>query len=190
MIFKFDGIMSHIPVLDHIFKLKEPKEVLEFGTGDHSTRYFVQEGAVLTSIESQSEECFHKAQSINSNSIYLPNPDIVLNYANRLQKKWDLIFIDNNLELRWQLIDILQKNTDIIIAHDSEQAQYNYHSCTLQPGWVMFDMVLFRPWSLVITKNEDIINSFKKTWPCWFYDTPANKHYLSRKGERELAGKK
>jgi hypothetical protein len=186
MIFKFDGIMSHIPILDYAFSIIDPKEVLEFGTGDFSTKYFVERGCVLTSIESQSEEWFHKAQSINPNSIYLPDPKIVLNYAERLKKKWDLIFIDNDLESRWQLIDRLQKNTDTIISHDSEQSQYNFHSCSLEPGWVMFDMVLFRPWSIVVTKNEKIIEGFKKKWPCWFYDTPADKNYLSRKGERAL----
>jgi len=178
--------MSHIPVLDRVFNTVNPKEVLEFGTGDFSTRYFVERGCVLTSIETQNEQWFDSSQKINPNSLYLPDHDQVLNYASRLSGKWDMIFVDNDVELRWQLLDRLQKNTDIIVSHDSEQSQYNFHAVTLQPGWVMFDMVLFRPWSLVITCNQAVIESFKKHWPCWFYDSPADKNYLSRSGEREL----
>jgi hypothetical protein len=175
MILRFDGYGSHILVLGEICNNRPIKKVLEFGPGDYSTHFFVEtQKANLISIESGSIDWYHKAKEINPNTLWMPDTQEVLAWAERLEEQFDLIFVDTLNDIRWQLVNRLQKNTHFVVVHDTEQSQSCFHFCDLQKGFCYADFLLHRPWTGVFTDDKEMMDILIKKHPGCFY--PDQEH--------------
>jgi hypothetical protein len=181
MITRFDGYGSHTLLLDEIFRARSIKKVLEFGVGEYSTTFFERDkGINLTSIESESFEWLTKMKDIKPDIVWMPDLDEVLRWADNLAEMYDLIFIDTVNDIRWKLIDRLQKNTRIVVVHDTEQSNFQYDLCTIRNGFCFTDFVLFRPWTGVFTDDIEMLDILKKNNPFISYtDFNRDKIYIN-----------
>lgn len=117
---------THLPVLQEIFKTRKIKDVLEFGCGMFSTKFFVESGCNVTSIEMQHKEWFDKVSA--------EFPDIKLYLALgpmawkgiKLFRRYDLIFVDGHGDSRPDCMMWAKDHTDLIIAHDTEDGYYKW----------------------------------------------------------------
>ena len=182
MILRFDGYGSHALIIGEICGNRSIKKVLEFGPGDNSTRFFVDQKAKLLSIESGSLEWYNKAKIINPITLWMPDQAEVLTWAERLEESFDLILIDTLNELRWQLVNRLQKNTHYVVIHDTEQSNSSYHLADLKEGFVYADFVMHRPWTGVFTDDMEMLDILMKKHPSIFYknqDSFIDKFYIN-----------
>lgn len=114
---------SHLPVLKLLYSIKPFKNVLEFGCGNYSTKYFLEVCDHVTSIENMSLEWFNKINSeITSSKL-----NISYKYADESSKwmknnkqTYDLIFVDG-IELngeRENCVNASFNKSPIIAIHD------------------------------------------------------------------------
>jgi len=125
---------SHQPVLIHMLNTITEGDVLEFGMGDNSTPLMHticgKQNRKLCSVDTNKEwsEKFENYEN-ESHEIYRINVDLI-RYSYEIfavfQNKYSIVFIDNEpADLRQPFIDLISKNADYIIVHDSEEIALN-----------------------------------------------------------------
>jgi hypothetical protein len=168
---------SHVPILEKIFELVPTiKTVLEFGTGDYSTSFFMKRECKLLSVESQSYEWYEKMKQVNPNIKWIPDVKDLID-SSEILGDFDLIFVDTIADLRWQLVEGLQNHTNIIVVHDSEQPFYQYNLIHLKPNFKYIDITLHRPWAGVFTDNDDLYEALEGAFPHRSVDYMSDKTY-------------
>ena len=180
MIVKFDGYGSHLLILDEIFKNRPIKKVLEFGPGSSSTPFFREEKKVeLVSIESESPEWYEKVKVFNPSVKWIATAPGLLGFADNLNERFDMVLVDTVNDLRWHLINRVQRVSNIIVAHDTEQSLLLYELGDLKEGFYYADFVLHRPWTGVYTNDLELMNILKRKHPYVSYDNfKRDKIYL------------
>lgn len=113
---------SHLPILRSVIASVQPKRILEFGAGLHSTPLFVKSGATVLSIESDPD--WRKAIAWECAS-----PNLVLRPELRTAKAadFDLIFIDDgeSAQQREKTIrHVLSQPHPVVVIHDAEVPEY------------------------------------------------------------------
>lgn len=175
-----DGYGSHLPVLSILHTEVEFRNVLEYGGGDYSTKFFNSCGAVVTTVESQDIEWYGKiAKSGWSDAVWMPDHEKVVSIAKSTKIKYDIIMIDTHQDIRARLVAAHVDNTDIIVMHDTETALYQADKVEIE-GWYYADFVLHRPWTGVWVKDEKLLDMLCKQIPSMRYDTMEHKIYLKQ----------
>jgi len=157
---------SHVEVLNDIVNTFKTKNVLEFGCGDHSTTELVNNPLTthVTSIEMNNLSWFERVgQRFKDNSKYkiLLKLGTVegVEWMKENTNKYDLIFMDGHGDARIEVINAAVKNTDLILAHDTEAPSYRWHLVNKQlPGWCWIDIKTYYPWTSVFTNRQDVID--------------------------------
>lgn len=154
-----NSIETHLPVLKKLFQITEINTVLEFGTGIHSTPFFIEKCKKVTSIEMQSKSWFDKV----SNQFKDPKFRPILKlgpYAYKelhLESFYDLIFVDGHGESRWDVTNNSFEKTNIIVIHDTQEKSYNWNKINKPENWIRKDIKDFSVWTTVLTNNREII---------------------------------
>lgn len=159
-----DGFGSHLPLLEEIFKLKKINSVLEFGMGDFSTDFFVNNCSDVTSIEMQTEEWFHKTYEkykdhANWKGVLCLGPQ---EFKTLSYKKIDLCFVDGHGDSRPDCINHMQTYSDIFVAHDTETFTYYWGRILFFKKMYSFQYTKFRPYTTVWSSDEEFINELRK----------------------------
>ena len=160
-----NGFASHLPLLAEIFKLKQINSVLEFGCGDYSTEFFVNNCKEVTSIEMQEESWFLKISERYKN---FPNWKGILCLGSlkfkelNIYKKIDLCFVDGHGDSRPDTINLIQPYTDIIVAHDTETFTYYWGRIMFYKKMYEFQYTKFRPYTTVWSSDFNFINELSK----------------------------
>lgn len=180
---KYDGYGSHIPILELVRKHIDYKNILEFGGGDFSTRYFKGiPGASVSTIETQNYDWYCKVSQINPNTLWIPDHANVIKHLIDLLSinTYDLIFLDTHQDLRYKLASIAKDYCKVIVLHDSETSLYRYHEIPVDCTKLFWaDFILHRPWTSIYTKDKSVIEYVSKTIPCIMYDDFAGKLYTA-----------
>lgn len=157
-----DLYSTHLPFLEKIFSLIEkPNLVIEFGMGNYSTNFFIQNSNKVESIEMQSKEwydnMYEKFKTYDNWSPFMfIGPD---EYKKHNFLKPDLCFVDGHGNTRPECVNLMiDLGCPIIIAHDTETATYGWDRVN-QQNYKRYDFKKFDVWSSVWTINKNIINS-------------------------------
>lgn len=177
---RFDGYGSHIPVLETIRDLTDFKNILEFGGGDFSTKYFMSiPGAQVTTIETQNRDWYDHLLTINPNTLWMPDHDEVLEYAKRNQSR-DICLLDTHQDLRYKLAPIVREYSQITVMHDSETSLYKYDEIPMNDTEFLYaDFVIHRPWTGVMCKDRLLMQKLLYHVPGLLYNDFMYKIYLA-----------
>lgn len=160
-----DGVGSHLPLLEEIFKLKKIESVIEFGCGDFSTTFFVQNCPNVTSIEMQTEEWYRK---ISNQFKDAPNWKGVLCLGPHefsklnIYKKVDLCFVDGHGDSRPDVINFMQPYTNIFVAHDTETFTYYWGRIRFFKKMYEFQYKRHKPYSTIWSSDPLLIEELSK----------------------------
>jgi len=160
-----DGFGSHLPLLEEIFKLKKINNVIEFGCGDFSTPFFIQNCSSVTSIEMQTDEWFHKMSNQFKNS---PNWKGFLSIGPHeftrlnIYKKVDLCFVDGHGDSRPDVINFMQIYSDIFVAHDTETFTYYWGRINFFKTMYSFQYKKFSPCTTVWSSDPLLIEELSR----------------------------
>ena len=158
-------LMSHVDLLGKVIKQFDIKHVLEFGCGDCSTVFMMDESNIdhLTSVEMNNQSWYNK---LHDRYIDNDNYDIHLKlgttagieWMNETAKKYDLIFVDGHGDARPEVINDAVQYTDLILAHDTQQPTFRWYLVKKLPGWKWIDVKDHFPWTSVYTNRQDVID--------------------------------
>lgn len=178
---RFDGYGSHIPVLETIRSITNFSNILEFGGGDFSTKYFMSiPGARVTTIESQSRDWFEHLLTINPNTLWIPDHQEVIEYAQSFNQSRDIVLLDTHQDLRYKLAPIVRKYSMVTVLHDSETSLYKYDQIDMENGKYLFcDCVIHRPWTMVMCEYKELLMRVLNNIPGILYNNMDSKIYLA-----------
>ncbi len=144
---------SHLPILRTLFDMYPIDEVTELGTGLFSTKFFLSKGVKLRSIENDKKWIdqlktlcpnhaieHHDVTGLGITDQVIPPsmmPEIVKYYNSGF--KGNLLFVDQYTALRSLSIEMLHKNFDIIVFHDSEAKYYGYEKLKFSSEYKRID---------------------------------------------------
>jgi hypothetical protein len=113
----YKKIASHLPVLEFIYSIRPFYNVLEFGCGNYSTKYFDGICNNVTSIEMKSYEWYEKIKKeVKMADVKFMKIEEITNWINENNKYYDLIFVDGIN--RRECIDISFNKAPVIALHD------------------------------------------------------------------------
>lgn len=145
---------SMLPVLEHILKHAEIKEVLEFGPGDNSTPLFINSGCNLETVEMQSLDWYNKIkQDYKLAKTHYAEGAMrwkELHYKSR----YDLILVDGHMDSRPEVANWAKDRTDIIVIHDTEADYYGWDRLDFGEDWKRFDYTDIEPNTTVFYKTD------------------------------------
>lgn len=147
-----DPTATHLPVLEKLYQQYRFRKVLEFGCGLYSTRFFVEHGCVVTSIEMQSQDWFDKVKTA------LPAVDLRIALGpdawrnEKLEERYDLIFVDGHGDSRPECLEWAKYHTDLIVAHDTEHPYYCWDRAKMD-GFKKTIYDTLTPWTTVWERN-------------------------------------
>lgn len=157
-----DPYATHIEFIKEIYSvIDKPKNVIEFGCGNYSTEFLIENSENVISIEMQSEDWFNEIKAkLNHNlnwKIYsLIGPMTFLNIE--LPDIIDLAFVDGHGESRPECINhMMKKKCPIIIAHDTEERGYGWDR-VLSNHYHKFEFKKYNNWSTLWTTNTELYN--------------------------------
>ena len=134
---KLEGYETHLPVLKWLLDNFTIQTALEIGAGKASTGFLYGRGVKLMSAE-------HDMQWIrNLKGIYPHVHWIFLEFPltkeswSRLfrHRRFDLVFVDGQLESRVPAVQGAFHICDFIVAHDTEDARYGWDRINVPFGW-------------------------------------------------------
>jgi len=136
---KIDMYGSHLGMLKIIFKAFKIKTALEFGMGDHSTKFFLDQGCELFSVEQQNIEWFAKCnKKFGDNkkwaSLFLPFPEKIEDITYRINL--DFVFVDGHNLSRANCVNFMFGKCKLIAAHDFEKKRfYHWQNIIIPPDY-------------------------------------------------------
>lgn len=143
-----DATATHLPILEKMLEKHQYKKVLEFGCGLFSTKFFIDHGCDLISVEMQNEDWMHAVHS------HYPKADIRLALGPdawrelNLEGKYDMIFVDGHGDSRPECMEWAKDHTDLIIAHDTEHPYYRWWEADMS-GFNVTEYKDTPPWTTV-----------------------------------------
>lgn len=162
---------THLPILQCIADNMTCDTVFEFGMGNYSTKLFAERFKKVIAVEMQEEEWFKIIKKQN----FPPHVELhcalgqqpAIDILNSLQQKdkFSCIFVDGHGENRWQCINESFAKTDVIITHDTETPEYNWHLVKKPSHFTWIDIKQYNPWTSIITSNHDVIRFLSKNFP-------------------------
>ena len=153
---------SHLPVLKLIYSLRNYYNVLEFGCGNYSTKYFIYNCKNVTSIEMQNEQWFNKIKTeVNDNTFYMPKKEGV-EWLKNTKDIYDLILVDGIN--RVDCINASFGRTDIIVLHDIGLKAIkckSYQGIQNNNGYEFLLMNMDYPNTGIFTKDIELADKLK-----------------------------
>lgn len=143
-----DPTATHLPILSNMLAKHGFKRVLEFGCGLFSTKFFIEHGCELTSVEMQNEDWMRKVHDV------FPGADIRLALGPDawrgldLDGRFDLIFVDGHGDSRPECMEWAKEHTDLIVAHDTEHPYYGWDRADMA-GFIKTEYKDMPPWTTV-----------------------------------------
>jgi hypothetical protein len=165
---------SHLPVLKMLYEIRPYNNVLEFGCGNYSTKYFVENCNHVTSIENMDEKWYDKIKN------EIKSDRFTISYAygfgavesfKKFRKNYDFIFVDG-IE-RPECINASFEHSPVIAIHDvGMRAIKRGGLAKVLPKLVgnyykMFVVNLAMPNTTIFTNDDFIINSLRKNKNCY-----------------------
>ena len=159
---------THLPVLNFVLENYKPKQIMEIGMGDNSTKVFLDyDFEELTSVETDKEwidRCDNIFVKKDNHKIIHCSDDAPEQF---ITEGLDLGFVDGRPPLkRGVCVNILlEKNADIIIFHDAEprfRSGYGYNNLKIKDGYQLFFYNQKDPWTGLVMKNELVTDELKK----------------------------
>ena len=159
-----EGVGSHLTLLEEIFKLKKINTVLEFGCGDYSTDFFVNNCEHVTSVEMQNQGWFDKISEKNKDN---PKWRGILALGPREFEKLkfekiDLCFVDGHGDSRPEQINRIQPHTDIIVAHDTETYTYHWERIMFFKTMYKFEYKKTNPYTTIWATDKEFIEELSR----------------------------
>jgi hypothetical protein len=157
---------THLPTLQYVLDKIGKCNIFEYGMEMYSTALFDEKAEKLIAVEMQNENWFNKMSQYefkNKPELHcMVGKDPAIEYFKSLELKFDVVFVDGHCETRWKCINEAFGKCDIIIAHDTETASYDWHLVNLPKNYIWLDIKTHNPWTSVITNNKDLIASLCK----------------------------
>ncbi len=127
------GYGSHLPILNLIFKAYPIKNVVEFGMGNFSTKYFMLKQCELMSVEMQDENWFVnlcKELLFDAKDHWNPICELGAAAWKNIQypQSIDLCFVDGHVDSRADCVNFMFNKALIIVAHDFECNVYHWEN--------------------------------------------------------------
>lgn len=147
-----DPTATHLPILESLFARYQIKDVLEFGCGLFSTKFFHDQKCNVTSIEMQHE---HWRDTVKKS---LPDADIRLALGPetwrelKLKPRYDFIFVDGHGDSRPECMVWAKDRTNLIAAHDTEHPYYMWDRADMS-GFTKYEYKDLSPWTTVWVKE-------------------------------------
>jgi hypothetical protein len=159
-----NGFGSHLAILQEIFKLKKINSVLEFGCGDYSTDFFINNCEKVTSIEMQTQEWFNKVSDKYKNKSNWKGILCIgrFEFQKLKYEKVDLCFVDGHGDSRPEQINIIQPYTNIIVAHDTETWTYHWERIMFFKPMHAFKHTKLQPHTTIWSIDESLIKEISK----------------------------
>jgi hypothetical protein len=133
------GYGTHLPFLRFLFQAYEINDVLEFGMGNFSTKFFLFNDCNVCSIEQQEKSWYDKMTSEIKKKNWHPilnlGPEVPVQIIDKLGPV-DLAFIDGHMDSRANCVNYLFHKAKMIVAHDFEYEGYNWHKIEVPPDYV------------------------------------------------------
>ena len=164
-----DRYSTHLPLLSKISKLTQIKTCLEFGMGNYSTSFLLDNTEQsVTSIEMQSSEWFNIVKNkfgsnAKWNGILCLDPNAVFNL--QYLKHYDLVLVDGYGSNRPECANFSATFSDTIVVHDTEAVSvYGWDRIKLESiGYSSFIDKAQEPWTTVYSKNSNLIKSLNES---------------------------
>ena len=173
-LFKGNASNTALPLLHALMKTLSVKTALEFGAGIVSSPFFAKKTHRLVSIETNkkwlekasklckgygSREFIHQYHDPSDPGALLRHKFTCMTKINE-HGPFDLIYVDQAVDLRTPTIETVIGLSNIIVFHDSEDAAYNYHQIKNSTFWgryVRWSFRSFPVWTdaLVVQKWAD-----------------------------------
>jgi hypothetical protein len=178
---EINGYSNHLVMIDKVFQFyanKKPiNKVFEYGCGFGSTVYFCKKAKMVHALEMQSPEWYMNVLNILPTYPHLflflglgkesfDKISLVMDYQKKRfasELKYDLVFVDGHGDSRPECINYVGKNklSDIIIAHDTEEAGYRWHLVDLPQDYHCFTMKTFNNYTTIWAKDQELIQYLK-----------------------------
>ena len=137
---EFDNYSSHILVFKKILETYDINNVLEFGMGTYSTKYFADNCENVVSVEQEDRKWFDK---INSE---IKNPSLHTMFEidpkfDKEEVKFDLVFSDGAAATRYLVGNLaMERDVPVVVLHDSEQVwYYKWYKLNIGSSYSRFD---------------------------------------------------
>lgn len=165
--FTVEEFATHIPIMTELIKKFNIKKVLEIGPGYYSTGLLSDICNEVISIEISDNLWFDEISSkFSSNKVKVVSAldnsaQKAFDYieANHKGEKFDMIFIDGDVESRWKCANFAQNYSDIIMIHDTEDHVYRWDKVELQDQWVWNKIPLYYIETSVLSSDVNV-NTF------------------------------
>ena len=148
---------SHFPVLVKVLSVTKGT-VLEVGMGPFSTPIMhwlcFDQGRKLISLDSNEEFIqLNRRFASEKHEIHL-----IKNWDDfDFNRKWDVVFVDNERKMRASVIKKIANNTNYVIIHDSEEYDY-YHIDEIFPLFkYRYDYSKAVPNTTVLSNKKDLL---------------------------------
>jgi len=158
---------THRPILEKLIEGAAIKTVLEFGTGNFSTDFFIDKVEHLTSIEQQRHNYFQQYEKKfgdrkDFDLKCMMGPGLGADWLRDYDGQFDLIFVDGDAVGRPLAINQAFNKTSIIVAHDTESGIYDWESVEVPEGWQVIEFKEKVPWTTVWTNNSEVVELLNK----------------------------
>lgn len=154
---------THLEILQFVLDQIDCHSAFEYGPGIYSTPLLAQRFRSVTTIEMQDEKWYEDMMKsplgLHVKVLYLPGPNRAIEYFQRLNSQFSLVFVDGHGGSRWECINAAFNHTDTIIAHDTEAPGYNWDRVKKPDDYVWLDIKKYTPWTSVITRDDKLIKA-------------------------------
>lgn len=161
-----DRYSTHRELTRKVYSLIEkPKFVVEFGCGNYSTGFLIENSERGVSIEMQSSEWYRNISSQfkdceNWTFIEAIGPWNFLDF--KFPEKIDLAFVDGHGDSRPECINLMMdKGCPVIISHDTEEPYYRWDKVYVNNGYKRVDSKIYTPYTSLWTTNEELFEKLK-----------------------------
>ncbi len=164
-----DLYSTHLEYLIEIFNHKgKLKNIVEFGTGDYSTKLLIENGENVLSIEMQSADWYNKMVSnFKESKNWTPYLSLgPMNWVNiEFPKTIDLGFVDGHGDSRPECINFLMGlNCPIIVSHDTEEKGYGWERVNSENNYEKLTFTKYPNWTTVWSTDSELINFLKNKY--------------------------
>ena len=157
-----DGFGSHLKMFKLIFEYKEVNSMIEFGMGDFSTPFFIENvKEEIISIEMQQKSWYDKIHEQFSKSEKWTGISCIGRFdfmKLKIYKEFDLAFVDGHGDSRPECINFISEFVPSIVVHDTETLSYRWNLIHLPGDYIRVDDIKSRPWTTLYTTDSKLAN--------------------------------
>ena len=155
---------SHLPVFEELFKMSSFSNVLEFGCGNYSTKFFIDNCDKVTSIENWDEKWYNKIKKEIKNSKHTLLYSKGIKAIDYLKNNYyDLIFVD--ADKRQECINASFGRTSVIVVHDLDRKNINrgFLKGIINNNYILFMANIAHPATSIFTNDRYLIEKLNNS---------------------------